>query len=50
MAELAAELDQEHRDGGVFYFHPLEPHHPAVDFARSHGAPVEDLLQPPAQR
>jgi len=46
MAQLAAKLDDEHRNGGVFYFHQLEPEHPAVVFARAQGASVDQLLRP----
>ncbi len=45
MQELADRLEQSLAEGEVFYFHQLEPGHPALEFAKEQGADVDALLE-----
>jgi quercetin dioxygenase-like cupin family protein len=44
MRELASKLDGRYADGEVFYFRQLKDDHPAIRFARSQGAPIDEHL------
>ncbi len=41
---MAEELDQEMSEGSAFYYHQLEPDHPAIQFAREHNPGFDEVL------
>jgi len=41
---MATELDQQMSEGSVFYYHQLEPDHPAIQFAREHNPNFDEIL------
>ncbi len=41
---MAGELDQQMQEGMEFYYHQLEPDHPAILFAREHNPNFDEIL------
>lgn len=43
--KMKADLDKERAGGGKFYYHELQPDHPAITFARSVNPKFDDVLK-----